>query len=324
VGIVFNLFETSSSLQMVAYCHELKKLGLILENILQYNFTSLFQNKYNFGKSRFILPSLDISFLEKTRILAPELESILKQYKLFVEDGNIDFELLQITSSPSSVKEIPSLVSNKYIYLNENNDEVVTCSHLFFSDQTTLAYVKPFETKRYHCLFDLFANEEQIQFKNYAEYQKQNINYLIAKGLILLDEDGLLRINDPIRVFIYKDLYENEVASFHHYPLAFQQEVKKMELLNMVSCESSLFSKPEQSYFNYFLNKSEFTNGLDLRNSYVHGTQANPEETKKHEYAYYSYLKLLVLALLKIEDDLQIFLFTQTDVEKSKNAVTPH
>jgi hypothetical protein len=33
---------------------------------------------------------------------------------------------------------------------------------------------------------------------------------------------------------------------------------------------------------------------------------ANPEEIQKHEYAYYSYLKLLTLILLKIEDDLLI------------------
>lgn len=58
--------------------------------------------------------------------------------------------------------------------------------------------------------------------------------------------------------------------------------------------------------YNYFLNKSEFTNGLDLRNSYLHGTQANPDETQKHEYAYFTYLKLLFLAMLKIEDDLII------------------
>ena len=77
-----------------------------------------------------------------------------------------------------------------------------------------------------------------------------------------------------------------------------------MERGNLIKFESSLFSKPEQSYFNYYLNKSEFTNGFDLRNSYIHGTQPNPEEVKIHEQAYFSYLKLLVLALLKIDNDL--------------------
>ena len=75
---------------------------------------------------------------------------------------------------------------------------------------------------------------------------------------------------------------------------------------NIIFFESSLFSKTEQSYYNYFLNKSEFTNGIDLRNSYLHGTQANPDEMQKHEYAYFTYLKLIILTMLKIEDDLLI------------------
>jgi len=107
-------------------------------------------------------------------------------------------------------------------------------------------------------------------------------------------------------MLILKDLYENEFASFYHYPHAFQVEAKQMKTEGLISFESSLFSKQEQSYFNYYLNKSEFTNGLDMRNSYLHGTQANPEAREKHEYAYFTYLKLLTLVLLKIEDDLLI------------------
>jgi hypothetical protein len=86
----------------------------------------------------------------------------------------------------------------------------------------------------------------------------------------------------------------------------FREEVEQMARENIVYFESSLFSKIEQAYFSYFLNKKEFTNGLDLRNSYLHGTQARPDETNKHEYSYFTYLKLLFLVFLKIEDDLNI------------------
>lgn len=79
-----------------------------------------------------------------------------------------------------------------------------------------------------------------------------------------------------------------------------------MERAGLVYFGNTLFTIPEQSYFNYHLNKSEFTNGLDLRNKYAHGTSAEPNKIKEHEYAYLMYLKLIVLALLKIEDDLII------------------
>mgnify|MGYP003502931097 FL=1 len=76
---------------------------------------------------------------------------------------------------------------------------------------------------------------------------------------------------------------------------------------NLVFFESSLFSKQEQSYFNYYLNKSEFTNGKDLRNKYAHGSQADPTNLNEHTYAYFTYLKLFVLVLLKMDDDLKIW-----------------
>jgi len=305
-GIAFNLSEMASQAQIFAYSKIINDLGNSVENILQLVFTSIFHEKYNFANNaRLSIPSANISYFEKVRLLAPEFESVIKQFKLFVEDGNIDFELLQISSSPCTIKEIPSLIQNKYIYLNEGNNEIVGCVNLFFSDQTLLAFVEPYKEKNYHNLFDLLANE-QVNFNNYEEHQKPQMNYLISKGFLSLDKNKFVQITNLARVLILKDLYENEVASFYHYPIDFQEEAKQLAIQDMIFFESSLFSKPEQSYFNYFLSKSDFTNGLDLRNSYLHGTQANPEELKKHEFAYFVYLKLLVLVLLKIEDDLFI------------------
>jgi len=305
-GIAFNMSEMRSHAQIVVYSTIVDGLGKSLENILHNVFTSVFHEKYNFAKNaRLLMPSTTVSSFEKVRFLAPEFESVLKQFKLFVNDGEIDFELLQMTSTPSSLKDVPSLNADKYIYFNEDNKELVGCSNLFFSDQTLLAFVEPFREKHYHNFFDLLANEE-VDFNNYEDHQKLGLKYLIEKGFIYLDKNDFIKITNIPRVLILKDLYENEFASFYHYPKSFQKEARQMEAQKMVLFESSLFSKQEQSYFNYYLNKSEFTNGLDMRNSYLHGTQANPEEREKHEYAYFTYLKLLTLVLLKIEDDLLI------------------
>lgn len=306
IGIAFNFSELTSYAQIVAYSKVLNDIQKSIEDVIQVVFTSIFQEKYSFANNaRLSMPFTNISYFERVRLLAPEFESILKQYKLFVEEGSIDFELLQISSSPATLKEIPSLIQDKYIYLNETNEEFVGISHLFFSDQTGLSYVTPFKEKKYRSFFDLLANEE-VNFNNYEDYQKNQINYLITKGILLVDENRLIQILNPERILILKDLYDNEVASFYHYPINFKTEAIQMADQNIINFESSLFSKPEQAYFNYFLNKSEYTNGLDLRNSYLHGTQANPEEIEKHERAYFTYLKLLSLAILKIEDDLFI------------------
>ncbi len=308
VGTAFSLLEMASYAQILGYNKILTELNISLESILHFVFTSSFQKKYGFSSNaRFSIPTVTNSNLEKVRFLAPEFESILKQYKLYVEDGAIDFELLQISSTPSAIKDIPSLITNKYIYFNEDNNEMLKCSNLFFSDQTLLAYVEPFKEKKYHTLFDLITYEEgKVKFSNYEKFQKSKLQYLIDKDFIFIDDNDIIQISNIFRLLIFKDLHDNEFATFFHYPTEFQTEVLEMVNENIVFFESSLFSRPEQSYFNYFLNKSEFTNGLDLRNSYLHGTQANPDETQKHEYAYFTYLKLLFLVMLKIEDDLFI------------------
>ena len=300
----FRQAENTSFLQMVSYTAVLEKIGYSIENILCQVFTSIFPEKYGFASNSRLMISTASNLLEKVRLLAPELESILKQYKLFVEDRRIDFDLLQISSNPTSIKDIPSLNSNKYLYINNENSDLQQIVNLFFSDQTMLDYVEPFK-ERYHTLFELLTHED-VLFKNYDEYQKPELYYLIDKNYLYINENGYLQFVNLPRVSILYDLYSNEVASFYRYNPEYRYEVIQMEKERLVYFESTLFSIPEQAYFNYYLNKSLFTNGLDLRNKYLHGTQANPEDEGSHKYAYYTYLKLIVLALLKIEDDLII------------------
>jgi hypothetical protein len=305
-GTEFNLMEMASQIQLVGYNKVLSGLGLSLENILHQVFTSTFQEKYEFANNaRFSIPSAT-SYFEKVRLLAPEFESVLKQFKLLVEDGSIDFELLQISSNPTAIKDIPSLNKNKYLYLKKDNQELIGCINLFFSDQNLLAYVEPFKEKHYQTFFDLLTNE-QVKFSSYEDHQKPPLNYLIEKGYIFVNHNDYVQITNPARIIILRDLFINEVASFYRYSFELRQEAETMETEKMIFFDSSLFSKPEQAYFNYFLNKSEFTNGLDLRNSYLHGTQATSDEIQKHEYTYFTYLKLLILTFLKIEDDLIIY-----------------
>lgn len=304
-SIGFNLSEKTSQVQLEGYIQVLENMGVTLESVLHQVYSVVFHEKYGFAENARLYMPTCTSFFEKVRVIAPELESIMKQYKLFVEDGNIDFELLQISSSPTSVKDIPSLNSNKYIYLNNKSLEISNVIQLFFSDQTFLGYVEPYTEKKYATLYDVLSHEV-VAFDKYEDFQKPKLKYLIDKNYLFVDDNGNIQCVNPIRVRILYDLFQNEVGSFHWYRKLFQQEVKKMGSENILYFENTLFSKPEQDYFNFYLNKSAFTNGLDLRNKYAHGTQANLEEIEKHRFAYHTYLRLIVLALLKIEDDLMI------------------
>lgn len=64
---------------------------------------------------------------------------------------------------------------------------------------------------------------------------------------------------------------------------------------------SSLFSEPEQDYLNYMLNKSAFSNGLDLRNKYSHSTYPSDEQTQLTDYV--ELLKIMILVIGKINEE---------------------
>lgn len=77
-----------------------------------------------------------------------------------------------------------------------------------------------------------------------------------------------------------------------------------MEKRGWVVKDNHLLSDEERNYFDYYLYNSKYTNGPALRNRYVHGSHAAPDKENIHRNNYYRMLILLILELLKIEDDL--------------------
>ena len=69
---------------------------------------------------------------------------------------------------------------------------------------------------------------------------------------------------------------------------------------------SSIFKRVTNKNRNIFglLNKKTFTNGMDIRNKYLHGSNNASENAQQNDY--YILLRILILILLKIEDDLII------------------
>ena len=65
--------------------------------------------------------------------------------------------------------------------------------------------------------------------------------------------------------------------------------------------ESSLLSNPEWEYFDYILNKAEFSNGLDLRNRYIHDTNSLDEQQQQNDYIVL--LKMFIILVIKINEE---------------------
>jgi hypothetical protein len=288
---------------MQFYENYLKSINTCVEDLIEWYFHKNIRDVYSVNNYSFAKSSSKTTFYERCKLLLPEMEGILKQYNLLVEEGEIEQDLLEIKSEHLLLKNCKSLVEKKYIYKQEN-DFLDTLFYLLFSDQCILAYVSRININ-YRCFFDLILNES-INTNDFGEYEQNELNWLFDNNVIV-DEDDRISFKSMERVFIFYDLYVNRVISYYRVPLDIKTEIDQLITEGLLISESTLFSKPEQEYFNYHLNMSTFNNSLDIRNRYSHRTQPHKDKIQEHQNNYYTILKLFILILLKIDDDLNIY-----------------
>lgn len=297
-GIGFIQKNALSLLQIKSYYNELFSIGIRLEEIIEWFFEEYLAIEFNASNFKINMPSAESTMLEKCTNIMPAIESVLKQFILFEEDREIDFELLEIRSEHLVYENIPSLVERKYVY--GIGKEYNNATFLIFSDQSSLAYVEKVK-KSYRNFYELIYNEN-VKIKDYHDYSNQKINWLIDNNYILIDEYDYIKFNNKFLIMILKDLYYNEVISYWKYSKHSRDIMDELEIRNVIEFESSLFSRPEQAYINYFLNKSQFNNGLDLRNKYSH-TQPDINNEDIHKQNYMMFLRFTILTVIKINDD---------------------
>ncbi len=301
IGTVFNRLNQLADIQMHGYCVQLEKLNIRIEDVLEWFFNYYLVKEFNIENYNISLPSKDSNYLEKCRTILPEIDSCLKQFNYLVEDGKIDPELLQISSTHLFFKDVRSLLKNKYVYSNGRKYDLI--AYYFFSDQCMLSYFE--ETKKSYKNFYELLLKEKIKKENIVKYEQSSLQKLIDDNYVYIDEEGYIRIKNKIQISILYDLYMNDVISYWKLNEKQRKEIDILVQKGLLKFESTLFSKPEQDYLNYYLNKSEFINSLDLRNMYGHGTQPFGNEDVHHSN-YIRFLKLFVLIIIKINDELCI------------------
>jgi len=295
-GAVFEELEMMSSVQMYAYYEVLKKRNVWLEDIFKWYFEEYILEEFGAGGFTFNPPSRNTSYVEKCRTLASEMDGVFKQFQMFIEDGAINRELFEMSSKPVSFSSLKSGIQWKYAY--RQSEELQREEFCLFSDQSHLTYTEQYGST-YHCLYDLIASET-LQISDFQEYQKNDIRWLIDRGTIILDSEGVLEA-DRNRTALLKDLYDHDVICLQ-YCKSIKGLVDRLLKSGDLRCGNTLFSEPESNYLNYKLNKSEFSNGQDLRNMYSHSTYPKDEQTQLRDYM--ELMKVMVIVIMKIQNDL--------------------
>lgn len=299
-GASFMQQQQASLLQTVMYDQFLRSHHVELESVLEWFFTGYLPQEFGAENLRFRPASPTATYLERSRHLFSEMESVLKQFSLYVDNGELDLELLAMTSEQLVYHDIPSLIdSGKYVYATEHAD-MQRIQHLLFSDQAVMGYVD--DELNEDTLAELLR-EHDVHYETFEEHQRSELDFLITRGILVNVEGAPLSFASPTQFAVLKCLNDFEAASYFHFSPDAQASIGDMEMKGWVERDNTLLTRAESSYFNYMLNQSEFSNGPDLRNRYLHGSQADGDDDRVHFQTYMEALRLLVVLVIKINDD---------------------
>lgn len=300
-GIAFNLSEQRSFGQVFLYESFLQERGNSLEKVIAWFFDEYLSKRYGAEGFQY-KPSSELStYLEKSRHVFTEMESVIRQFSLYVEDGKIDKELLDLTSEQVRYRDIPSLVEDKYLYATDSKDMSLVQVYLF-SDQAHLGYIN--DSLQSSTLFELLATKE-VKVSDFQEYQRPQIDKLIELGILHVNDD-FVEFRNLSQVSALKVLFDYEAIGYNNSTEDIRAELDTMIASGWLTKKSSLLTDAEASYFNFQLNKSEFSDGYDLRNKYLHGSQADKDDEKTHHNIYVIALKLMIAIAIKIANDFDV------------------
>ena len=291
-GGKFKKSNVLATLQMACYYDELSKQGVALEDVIKWFFESYL--KEEFSASGFVcnVPQTTESYLAKCKLMLSAMDGVAKQYRMYLEDGFIDRKLYERSSEHMKYEKLGSLQSCKYVYCMD--ERLLNAQMLLFSDQSNIAYTT--KTKSNYDTFIKMISEEDMYKSDFSDWQWQEIEKLIALNAVSV-EKNVIRQNHEVINLLY-ELYNQEVICYQYWKNDILDEWIKESLVDV---GSTLFSRGESAYINYMLNQSEYSNGKDLRNKYIHDSCPQDEEIQRDDY--FEILKIMILMIIKINEE---------------------
>lgn len=295
--------ESMANLALMKYYDFLRKRGIALEDVIAWFFTTYIPHYFGITGFTITMPGPHATYKERCHIVAAEMEGVLHQFTLFAQEGSIDPDLLRLSAAQIRYATLPSLMDKKYAYANPENPDIGPLLFLLFDQQVGLGYMD--ETRSEENLFWLIRRHP-VYYADFTLGRNAMIDRLIRHRLLQKDYNGRLSFNNLARVRTLYYLREADFLHYYHLEDALKTEVDAMHAEDMLVFRATLLATSEAAYYNYYLNRSQFGNGPNIRNRYSHGSGLSASNEDEHERHYCTLLKLLIILVIKINDELCI------------------
>lgn len=273
-----------------------------LETIVKSYFEEFLSTEYNIKGFRIISDSSNLNYFDKCKNLCTEFDSIIKQFTLLVNYGEINLDMLDLISL-EHFDSIPSLLKEKYYY--EKGETCKNINFLLFSDQCMLKYIQRIEERgtHYKNFYDMVCNED-IFFTDYKEPELSQLSYLLEKNFIYIDEFEKIQNTDFANILY--DIFLHGVINKINCENNLKKEILKLEKLGYLFHKDTLLARCEADTFDYILNNKKYRDNLAIRNKYIHGDMTKYDNNNEvHMYNYHLLFVLLISLIIKINDEIE-------------------
>lgn len=275
--------------------------NVYLEDAILYFITKINQQTDNLNLNYTFIK--DDNYQVRCEHLFNQLEFLLKQYRVYVEEGHVNNDLLLYTKGQMRFCNLPTLVKKKYLVLNDKSDTMKRIMFLLFNKRSTIGYISK-ETKSQNFLQLIIKHNITLDMFKY-ESQTMDIDFLLKKSIIVC-ENGIIKPKNNQISLLFESL--NKEKALVYYKLT--EKVRNVADIfvgdDYLRVYSRLFTEEEADYLDCMLNNSKYDNALALRNLYEHG-DASCLSQDAHKTNYMIGLRLLCMILTKIYDDIIMF-----------------
>lgn len=291
----------------MAYYNLLLDNNIYLEKIIEWFFKDYLPKEFNILNYNIKMSSnSSTEYWEKNSIIDSCIEGILKYYDIYTKYGHIELGIYKYFTL-GKIDSIKSKINNKYVYLD---DSYIGICNLLFSDQSGMCYIDEF--KRANNFVELIEKND-VYRSDFIDVDIDKLDYLIKKNIIKFEScNEKIKLTNICEVIILNELYCIGFINRHNFNWLFIEEkldnfnkaFDNLDSKGALRYGSTLLSEQESSYFNYYLNNSEFNNALALRNLYSHAGAYSILNEDTHKQHYFTFLKLIIMLIIKINDEL--------------------
>ena len=296
----FTLKKSLCGLTFLAYFDYLAHHDIDMEELFAYCFNELFADAFG-NENFFFTPSpKENGYYIRSKALLPEMDSILKQFDMYQEDGEIDEELFEFQSKNNGYRSIKSLSERKFAYLDSKELEGLLL--LLFGNQTWLAFPMKKKDEK-NSFYDHIING--IRLDDYDVGQQRIISEsFIAKGIISCDNTNQLNFKNLLLINLYGIIRAYGYCSLMEFDDELLQLVDDEVEKGNLRYGDTLFSEQESDYISYIMDDKKYSNTLAIRNKITHGSLAK-KSAKEHKDFYLELLMILMMYTIRINDELE-------------------